>query len=119
LAAAGNLAMATPLAALAYGTFIERLDFHVREVDVPIPGLPHDLDGLRILHLSDIHLSPFLSEKDFARVIDAANTLHPHLAAVTGDFISQRGDPLDGKWRASRPTPASSAVWGITNITPM
>jgi len=95
LQAAGKLALATPFAALTYGALIGRLDFHVREVDVPIPGLPDDLDGLRLLHLSDIHLSPFLSESELARVIDAANGLRPHLAAVTGDLISQRGDPID------------------------
>jgi len=93
--AVGNLALAAPFAALAYGSLIERLNFHVREIDVPIPGLPDDLDGLRLLQLSDIHLSPFLSEKQLARVIDAANGLHPHLVAVTGDLISSRGDPLD------------------------
>ncbi len=93
--AAGNLALATPFAALAYGALIGRLDFRVREVDVPIPGLPDDLDGMRVLHLSDIHLSPFLSEAELARVIDAANGLRPHLVAVTGDLISHHGDPID------------------------
>jgi predicted MPP superfamily phosphohydrolase len=87
--------MAAPFAALAYGALVERLDFRVREVDVPIPGLPAGLDGLRLLHLSDIHLSAFLSESQLARVIDAANDLRPHLAAVTGDLISARGDPID------------------------
>ena len=95
LNAAGNLAMAAPFAALSYGALVGRLDFRVREVDVPIPGLPADLDGLRLLHLSDIHLSAFLSEAELARVIDAANGLHPHLAAVTGDLISAAGDPID------------------------
>jgi len=92
---AGNLALASPFAALSYGALIERLDFRVREVEAPIAGLPDDLDGLRVLHLSDIHLSAFLSEDDLARVIDAANGLRPHLAAVTGDLISQAGDPID------------------------
>ena len=92
---AGKLALATPFAALAYGSLIERLNFHVREVDVPIPGLPDDLDGLRLLQISDIHLSPFLSEAQLARVIDAANGLNPNLVVVTGDLISSRGDPLD------------------------
>jgi hypothetical protein len=95
LATAGNLAMAVPFAAMAYGALIERLDFRVREVDVPIPGLPADLDGLRLLHLSDIHLSAFLSEAQLARVIGAANELRPHLAAITGDLISSHGDPID------------------------
>jgi predicted MPP superfamily phosphohydrolase len=92
---AGNLAMAAPAAAVGYGAFIERLDLRVREIDVPLAGLPHDLDGLRILHISDIHLSEFLSEQQLERVIDAGLSLRPHLAAVTGDLISSRGDPLD------------------------
>jgi predicted MPP superfamily phosphohydrolase len=95
LHAAGNLAMAAPFAVLSYGALIGRLDFRVREVDVPIPGLPAGLEGLRLLHLSDIHLSAFLNEAQLARVIDAANGLRPHLAAVTGDLISRHGDPID------------------------
>jgi hypothetical protein len=91
---AGNLLMASPIAALA-GGFVARTDFHVREVDVPIAGLPHDLDGLRILQLSDIHLSAFLSERELARAIDASNGLRADLAVVTGDLISTFGDPLD------------------------
>ena len=95
LNAAANLVLATPFAALSYGALIGRLDFRVREVDVPVPGLPAGLDGLRLLHLSDIHLSAFLSERELARVIDAANGLRPHLAVVTGDLISEFGDPID------------------------
>ena len=60
--AAGNLVLAAPFAAVGYGTFIERTNFHVREVDMPFPVSPPVCDGLRILQLSDIHLSAFLSE---------------------------------------------------------
>jgi len=87
--------MAAPFVVMGYGAMVERLDFQVRELDVPLPGLPLDLDGLRILQLSDIHLSAFLHESDLARVIDMALDLHPHVAVVTGDLISSRGDPLD------------------------
>jgi predicted MPP superfamily phosphohydrolase len=110
--AAGNVALAAPFAALAYGSLIERLNFHVREVDVPIPGLPDDLDGLRLLQLSDIHLSPFLSEAQLARVIDAANGLHPHLVAVTGDLISSRGDPLDACIKQLARLKSDAGIWG-------
>jgi hypothetical protein len=109
---AGNLALSAPVAALGYGAIVERVDFQVREVDVPIAGLADDHDGLRILQLSDIHLSPFLSERDFARVIDAANGLHPHLVAVTGDLISQRGDPLDACIRQIARLKADAGVVG-------
>ena len=92
---AGNVLMAAPFAVMGYGAVVERLDFRVRELDVPLPGLPLDLDGLRILQLSDIHLSAFLHESELAKAIDMALDLRPHLTVVTGDLISSRGDPLD------------------------
>jgi hypothetical protein len=95
LNAAGNVLMAAPFVVMGYGAMVERLDFRVRELDVPLPGLPLDLDGLRILQLSDIHLSAFLHESELARVIDMARDLRPHVAVVTGDLISSRADPLD------------------------
>lgn len=94
LGAAGNLLMASPIAALA-GGFVARTGFHVREIDVPIAGLSPALDGLRVLQLSDIHLGVFLSERQFARVIDASNGLRANLAVFTGDLITGVYDPLD------------------------
>jgi predicted MPP superfamily phosphohydrolase len=95
LRTAGMLASAIPGAVLGFGVFVERTAFRVREMDISIPGLHPDLDGLRLVQLSDIHLSPYLSETEFARVVDAANELRGHLVFVTGDLISMRGDPLD------------------------
>jgi len=95
IGAAGNALVAAPFALAGFGALIERTDFRVREVDIPISNLPPDLQGLRLLQLSDIHVGPFLSERDLARVIDESLNLRPHLALITGDLISMRGDPLD------------------------
>jgi hypothetical protein len=95
LARAGVAAAVAPCSVLAWGTFVERTNFRTREIDIAVAGLPVDLEGLRLVQLSDIHLSAFLSEKEFARVIDASNELRPHVTLVTGDLISMRGDPLD------------------------
>ncbi|HVN03013.1 MAG TPA: metallophosphoesterase [Bryobacteraceae bacterium] len=108
----GGALLAAPFAAVGYGAFIERLDFHVREIDIPVSGLPTGLNGLRLLHLSDIHLSAFLSEQDLARVIDSANELRPHLAFVTGDLITSFGDPLDACLRQVARLRADAGVLG-------
>lgn len=92
---ATQAAVAAPAAVLGYGMFIGRRDFRVREVDVPLAGLPRDLEGLRILLLSDIHRGPFLSDSELGWVVDASIDLRPNLAVVTGDLISAHGDPLD------------------------
>jgi predicted MPP superfamily phosphohydrolase len=95
LNAAGNLALAAPFAVVGYGTFIERTNFRVREIDMPIVNLPPGLEGLRILQLSDIHMGAFLNEKELAKVVDAGMEHRAHLAVITGDLISMSGDPLD------------------------
>jgi predicted MPP superfamily phosphohydrolase len=109
---AGNAMMVAPFAVMGYGSLIQRTNFRVREVDLPIPGLPQDLEGLRILQLSDIHLSAFLSESEFARVIDASLELRPNLAVVTGDLISGFSDPLDACIRQLARLKADAGVFG-------
>ena len=109
---AGALVVASPLAAMGYGGLVQRTDFRVREFDVPLPGLPADLDGLRVLQLSDIHLGPFLSERELARVIDAATELRPHLAVITGDLITDASDPLDACIRQLARLKADAGVFG-------
>ena len=112
LNATGGALLAAPFAVVGYGALIERLDFQVREVEIPVPNLPDGLDGLRLLHLSDIHLSAFLSEKELARVIDSANQLRPHLALVTGDLITAGGDPLEACLRQLARLRADAGILG-------
>jgi predicted MPP superfamily phosphohydrolase len=94
--AAGVVAVTAPFAVAAFGAIVERFDFHVKEVDLPVPNLHPDLVGFRIGQLSDLHVSPWLSVRDAARAVDMLNELKPHLTVVTGDVITQPGDPLDG-----------------------
>ncbi len=111
LHAAGNAILAVPVGVLGYG-YVRRTDFRVREIDVPIANLPRDLEGFRILQLSDIHLGPFLNENDLARVVDAAVETRPHLAVVTGDLISSHGDPVDACIRQLARVKADAGVFG-------
>jgi len=94
LTAARVTTIAAPVVLTGFG-FIRRNDLRLEEVEIPVRGLPEDLNGLRIVQLTDIHMSPFLSESDLARAVDMANETKAHIALVTGDLISERGDPLD------------------------
>jgi predicted MPP superfamily phosphohydrolase len=94
LLATRSAVCAAPIAATGFGV-LTRKQFGVREIDVPIAGLPADLSGLRLVQLSDIHLSPFLREDELRYVVDMANETKAHLALVTGDLITTRRDPLD------------------------
>jgi predicted MPP superfamily phosphohydrolase len=102
---------AAPALVLGAGV-ITRKDVHVREMDLPFPDLPQDLHGLKVLQLSDIHIGPFFTAKDLARVVDASNSLRPDVAVVTGDLITTRWDPLDQCVRELGRLRANSGVWG-------
>jgi len=92
--AATALAGAAPFGAGAYGFLIGRHDYRVSQVDLPVSGLPKELDGLRIAQLSDIHIGSYISAADVRRAVGMANELQPDLSVVTGDFITGPNDPL-------------------------
>lgn len=100
-----------PVVGTGFG-ILRRNRFHLSEVAVAIPDLPKDLDGLRIVQITDIHLSEFLSERELAGAIDMANETRAHLALVTGDLITRRGDPLDACLRQLGRLRADSGVLG-------
>jgi len=105
-------ALATPAAITGAGVFIERRDFQVVEQTIEVPGLAPGLDGLRIAHISDIHLGPFLEERDLRRVVEMANETRPHLAAVTGDLITARPDRLSDCIRVLKGLRSDAGVAG-------
>lgn len=72
------------LATLAYAGLVERNLFRLREFEVPV--LAPGADPLRLLHLSDLHLTSAQRRKvDWIRGLDR---LDPDLVVVTGDFLA-------------------------------
>jgi predicted MPP superfamily phosphohydrolase len=57
------------------------------EWEVPITGLPKGLDGLSVVHLSDLHLAPSFDRRFFERVIEEARSWPCDLVAFTGDLV--------------------------------
>lgn len=83
---------------VAYGWF-EAGWLRANVIEVPLPGLPPALDGLRIGHLSDFHLGAPLSRgnKASAEAVAWVAERRPDLVCISGDLVSHpRGEPLLG-----------------------
>lgn len=83
-----------------YPVFIERYLIETNYYKIPVPNLPKQFHGLRIVHLSDFHyglLQPLVFVK---HVIDRANRLNPDLIVCTGDYVHSRRttDEIDTVW---------------------
>ncbi len=60
----------------------------LERVEIPLERLPAKLDGFKIIHLSDIHHSPFTGLGHIERVVKVANRLKPDVFLLTGDYVS-------------------------------
>ncbi|MHC4376883.1 MAG: metallophosphoesterase [Planctomycetota bacterium] len=63
--------------------------FEVRRERVEVPGLPPDLDGLRVVQWSDLHAGPYLGPRSLDAVVAATVELQPDLFVLTGDYITE------------------------------
>jgi predicted MPP superfamily phosphohydrolase len=68
----------------------------LRELELPVPGLPDELDGVRIAHLSDFHFgAPSPGVGAVWRAAVWARERRPDLVAVTGDLLTHpRGERM-------------------------
>lgn len=98
-------------AGLAWGYF-EAGWVRLRELEVPLPGLPSELDGLRIAHLSDFHLGmPSRGARAVERGVAWVEGRRPDLVAITGDLLSRRSGEPELRRLLAR-LPGSYAVLG-------
>jgi predicted MPP superfamily phosphohydrolase len=90
-ARAGSIAaLAVPAAATAVGFRAGTRLAPVVRVDLPIAGLHPDLDGYRILQLTDIHVGQPLKRSDLEAIVARANGVGADLIALTGDLVDAR-----------------------------
>lgn len=92
----------------------------VEAFDLPHPSLPPHLDGLTILHLSDLHARHAPHSRipgPFARLLDALSIVRADLIVLTGDLMHEPGHEAGGlrtlELLAQRWHPPRIGVFGI------
>jgi predicted MPP superfamily phosphohydrolase len=92
---AGAIVGAVAGAGVGWGWF-EAGWVRLRTLEVPLTGLPEELHGLRVAHLSDFHLGlPSRGSHAVERAVEWVRGREPELVCVTGDLVSRpRGEPV-------------------------
>ncbi len=94
--AAAAVAVPPIVTAMAVARAMPQLEqFRVRSIDLGIPGLPPNLNGLRLAHVSDIHVGRYTRQGVLQRVVEATNRLKAELVLFTGDLIDLSLEDLD------------------------
>ncbi len=84
----------------SYPVFIERNLVQINNYRIPVPELPKAFNGIRIVHLTDLHFGFLVSESFIEGVINKANSLKPDIIVCTGDYVHARNSTkeIDTVW---------------------
>lgn len=97
----------------AYAYFVEPTWLRVRRLTLRIKGLPLDLDGLRLVQLSDLHVGSAVPRWFLRKVIDTTQALNPDLIVLTGDYVHTQPDDAAEITALLRPLQAPTGVFAV------
>ncbi len=71
-----------------------KYNYNIIRQTLPFAGLPDAFDGLRIIHISDIHAGSFTDKQAVIRGIKKIADLQPDIVFFTGDLVNNRADEM-------------------------
>lgn len=95
LSAAAAIAGGIPLATMSYGILRNPYRYKTFRTEPTIEGLPGNLDGLKVVQISDIHSGSFFFKDPIKRAIDLINAEDPDLVFFTGDLVNSKADEME------------------------
>lgn len=75
-----------------YGLWSDLKPAQVKTVEITLPGLAPEDDGLKIAQLSDLHQAWWTSREELKRTGDTVAALRPDLLVITGDMVDHNPD---------------------------
>ncbi len=110
-----NLGLLGVTAALTgYGLFEALRKPAIVEIPVPINNLPQDLDGYKIVQITDLHVSHTIRKPFIQAVVASVNELDPDLVVLTGDLVDGSVDEFAGDVAPLADLKASDGTFFVT-----
>lgn len=114
LAAGPGLLVGAIYSIASYGVYSSMDEIDVsRELSIPIPNLPRSLEGMTIVQFSDIHVGPYIRERELRHIVHLTNELKPDLIAVTGDVLDRQLNSLPAAVEGLRGLRAPLGVFAV------
>ena len=61
----------------------------IKKISIELMNLPNELNGFRIVQLSDLHVGDIFTKGWLQEVINKVNSLEPDLVVITGDVVDK------------------------------
>ena len=88
---------AIPFISILGGMINGRFHFRIVRLKQSFPNLPESFSGLRIVQVSDIHISSFYNNSDKLKLaVELINNEEPDLILFTGDMVDNYAEEMNG-----------------------
>ncbi len=84
-----------PIVSLTYGMARNPYRYKLHKANIPVKGLHPELQGLKIVQISDIHSGSFLYKEPVERSIDMINAEKPDIVFFTGDLVNALAEEME------------------------
>lgn len=79
----------------SWGHWFGRYFYEVKNVEIACKNLPKSFDGMKIVHISDLHLDGWAGHEDkLQEIVDSINNANADVIMFTGDIVSLSKDEL-------------------------
>lgn len=103
-----------PFFVILYSIFRSLYRFKVHRIKINFDELPVNFEGLRIVHISDLHLGSFKSRHHILdRAINLINNLEPDFIFFTGDLVNNYAWELKGWQTVLKKLNAKSGKYAV------
>jgi len=86
----------------------------MRNYEVPLAGLPHEMDKTVLVAMSDLHLGSLIGKRWLAARAARVQEERPDLVVFLGDLFEGHGEPENELLPILRGISAPWGVWGVT-----
>lgn len=90
----GISASMLPFIVTAQGVLHTIYDIETKEIELVLPGLSRNLDGIRILQISDIHTGSYFGTGYLQEAVEIINKQKADIITITGDYVNFDPDEL-------------------------
>ena len=99
----------------SYPIFIERNIVQINRYKILVDNLPESFNGIRLVHLTDLHLGFMVSESFIDRIVNKTNKLKPDIIICTGDYVhkSNSTEEIDKVWPILSKLKAKYGVFSV------
>lgn len=108
------IALAFAVLISAYAVYEAYRPAGVTRLEVTPKKLPPELDGFKIVHISDLHGGVLADAGYTRRIVEQVNSLSPNLILFTGDLLDERPELVDDIFQELRRLRAPHGVLAST-----